>query len=70
MFRKPDPHLLDTSSRDLIKKLLIILGFLLIILLIYNVGDILMILFFALFLNVLFSPFLNFLNRYRIGDLV
>ena len=51
-----------------IKKLIIFTLFCLWVLFIYEVSSILIILAFSLFLNVLFAPFLNKLNSWKIGD--
>lgn len=50
------------------KKLLIIISFLVWWYIFLQVKDIVVMLFFATFLNILFSPMLNFLNKYRIKD--
>ncbi len=54
--------------KDFIIKLLIIILTIGILYFLFNIFKILVIIFFALFLNILFSPFLNKLNKYKIPD--
>ncbi|EKE27512.1 MAG: protein of unknown function UPF0118 [uncultured bacterium (gcode 4)] len=51
-----------------LRKLIILTAFSIILFFVYSVSEVLKILFFALFLNVLFSPFLNLMNRIKIRD--
>lgn len=53
---------------NFIIKLVILCFFILIWLFIYNILNILILLCFALFLNILFSPFLNTFNKIKISD--
>lgn len=56
------------DNKSFISKLLILTWFIIILFFLYKILDILVLLFFALFLNILFAPFLNFLNKYKIRD--
>lgn len=69
MFSKKWSSIIWENS-SLLKKLFVITFFIIWIYFAYRVGNIIAILFFALFLNILFSPFLNFLNKYKIGDAI
>ncbi len=69
MFKKKE-DLICEDSKNLYRKLVVITIFLIWVSLIYSISNILIILFFALFLNLLFSPFLNYLNSKKIWDLV
>ncbi|EKE29378.1 MAG: protein of unknown function UPF0118 [uncultured bacterium (gcode 4)] len=66
MFKKE--WILTQEDRVFARKLAIFTAFLIVLFFIYSVADVLIVLFFALFLNVLFAPFLNMLNRARIRD--
>jgi predicted PurR-regulated permease PerM len=57
-----------SEYKDFIIKILIAILAIGILLFLYNIFKILIIIFFALFLNILFSPFLNKLNKYKIHD--
>lgn len=59
----------NNDNKSFFIKLLIIVGFVLWILFLYKIASIIFILFFSLFLTVLFSPFLNKLNKWKINDL-
>ncbi len=67
MFWKNKP-LLDTQNHDFLKKLIILSIFIAIAFLLYNIIHIIIILCFAIFLNILFAPFLNKLNSWRVGN--
>lgn len=51
-------------------KLLIIIGFVLILYFLYSIASFLYLLFFSIFLTLLFSPFLNKLNKHKIPDAI
>ena len=59
----------DTSATT-VKKLVTISLFALVLYFFYSISNIIVILFFALFLNILFAPFLNFLNKHKIWDFI
>jgi len=58
----------NNDNKKFIAKLVILLLFILFSIFIYNILDIVVIIFFALFLNILFAPFLNIFNKYKIRD--
>lgn len=58
----------DIDSKIFIKKIYIIMIFVLWLIFLYKISNIIIILFLSLFLNILFSPFLNRLNKYKIND--
>lgn len=68
MFNKTIITWWDSNNKSFVSKLLILTWFIIVLFFIYKIFDILVLLFFALFLNVLFSPFLNYLNKYKIRD--
>jgi predicted PurR-regulated permease PerM len=51
-------------------KLLIIIAFALLMYFLYAISSFLYLLFFSIFLTLLFSPFLNKLNKYKIPDAI
>lgn len=62
------PHFISDENIAFIKKLVIVLLFVVASYLVYQVINIIVIFLFALFLNILFSPFLNSFNKRKIGD--
>ncbi|MDD5770051.1 MAG: AI-2E family transporter [Candidatus Gracilibacteria bacterium] len=65
----PKKGVLERSeNKDFITKLIIIFCFVGILFFVYQIMDILVLLLISLFLNILFSPILNKLNKYKIGD--
>lgn len=56
------------ENKDFISKILIILWISLALLFAYSIGNIIVLLLISLFLNILFSPILNKLNKYKIPD--
>lgn len=58
----------NDENKNLVIKLFFITLYLVVIFFLYQIGNIIAILVFALFLNVLFSPFLNRMNKWKIGD--
>ena len=59
---------LKKKEYNFITKLIILTVFIIICLLIYKISNILIILWLALFLNILFSPLLNRFNKWKISD--
>lgn len=68
MWKKDSYDFSENQYHIFIKKLIIFILFCIWILFIYKISNILIILAFALFLNVLFAPFLNKFNKWKIGD--
>lgn len=56
--------------QDFTLKILIIAGIIIVWYFLYEISSILIILFLALFLNILFAPFLNTLNKWKIGNAI
>lgn len=56
------------ENKDFISKIFIILWFALALILAYSIWNIIVLLLISLFLNILFSPILNKLNKYKIPD--
>ncbi len=63
-----DIFLKDNEYKKFFFKILMILWFLAWILFLYKIASIVFILFFSLFLSILFSPFLNKFNKWKIND--
>lgn len=63
-------HLLNEENRNYFTKILITTLFLIGLFFIYQIINIIALLLFAIFLNILFAPFLNRLNKWRINDWV
>jgi len=60
----------NKENKDFIIKLIIIVLFIALLFLVYNILNIIVLLFVSLFLNILFSPILNKLNKYKIWDAI
>lgn len=58
------------ENKSFINKIFIIIGFVLTALFLYKISNVLFILILSFFLTVLFSPFLNKLNKWKINDLI
>lgn len=58
----------EKKDNHFLSKLVIIVIFISVLFFLYKIINIVVILFFALFLNVLFSPFLNKFNKWKIKD--
>lgn len=69
MFTKKNEGI-NPETIHFIKKIFIVSILLITIYLVYQISNIISILFFALFLNLLFSPFLNYLNKRKVWDLL